>query len=106
MNQLLVAGLVGALLTFVSYLVIAVRRKKQPQLVDAIIIFLGCSGLPGAARLIGFPFTDQFTTLTTVNNHSSLWALSSEDSAFLIIGGIALGWVCVQTVIESFSKLK
>ncbi|MGB4069421.1 MAG: hypothetical protein WBK08_15450 [Nitrospira sp.] len=106
MNQLLVFGLVGALLVFFIYLGFAASQKKQPQLVDGIIVFLGCSGLPGAARLIGFPFTDQFTTLTRVDNHGSLWALSAEDSAFLIIGGIALGWVCVQTVIESFSKLK
>jgi hypothetical protein len=106
MNPLQLVGLVLALAAVVAYVVTAAYKQKKPELVGGIVVFIGAVGIPGAVRLIGFVFTDQFTNVAALSHSSSWWSLSLEDAVFLVIGGIALAWVSVQTIWESFDKVR
>ncbi|HKI03090.1 MAG TPA: hypothetical protein VKK31_14030 [Thermoanaerobaculia bacterium] len=105
MNLLLLAGLVIALLAVIVYVSVAAQKNKRPELVDGIVVFVGAVSVLGAIRLIGFVFTGQFAQVTSAPHNGSLWSLSSEDAVFVVIGGIALAWVSVQTIWESFTKV-
>jgi thiol:disulfide interchange protein len=106
MNRLLLVGLIMAIFAVLVYIVTAAKNSRKPELVDAIVIFVGTVSLLGAVRLMGFVFTGQFAAVTKATHSENLWSLSSEDSVLVIIGGVALAWVSVQTVIESFAKIK
>ncbi len=105
MNPLLLTGLVIALVAVGAYVATAAVKKKKPELVDGIVVFVGAVSIAGAVRLIGFVFTEQFTKIASMSHSSSWWSLSLEDAVFLVIGGIALAWVSVQTIWDSFTKV-
>jgi hypothetical protein len=105
-NFLLLAGLIIALLAVAVYVGVAAHKNKRPELVDGIVVFVGAVSVLGAIRLIGFVFTEQFAKIASKPHDGSLWSLSSEDAVFVVIGGIALAWVSVQTIWESFAKIK
>lgn len=106
MNRLLLAGLGLAICAVFIYIVTAARNGKKPELVDAIVVFIGAVSVFGAIRLIGFVFTDQFGAIVQTNHAHSLWSLGAEDAVLVVIGGIALVWVSAQTMIESFAKVR
>jgi hypothetical protein len=105
MKRLRLIGLVLAVLAVGIYVAFAVKHGKPPELSSAIIVFIGAFSLIGAARLMGFALTDQLEKITSKFNDNALWQLSPEDSALLVIGGIALAWVSIQAIVESFTKL-
>jgi hypothetical protein len=104
-NLLLLTGLVIALLTVVVYVATAAKKSKRPELVDGIIVFIGAVSVLGAIRLIGFVVTGHFTKIASMQHDDGLWSLSPEDAVFVVIGGVALAWVSVQTIWESFAKI-
>lgn len=105
MNTLLLIGLVLATVCVFAYVIVAAKKGKKPELVDGIIVFVGAVSVVGAVRLAGFVFTGEFSKVATINHGESLWGLSSEDAVFLVIGGLALAWVSIQTILESFAKI-
>lgn len=105
MNLLLLAGLVIAILAVAVYVGMAAKKNKRPELVDGIVVFIGAVSVLGAIRLIGFVVTGQFAKIASTHQNDSLWSLSSEDAVFVVIGGIALAWVSIQTIWESFAKV-
>jgi hypothetical protein len=106
MNRLFFAGLIVAILSVGAYVIVAVRNKNKPELADGIVVFIGAVSVFGALRLVGCALTGQFSKLASLNYDYSLWSLSSEDAVFVVIGGIALAWVSVQTMWESFAKVR
>ena len=86
------------------YLLSAACLKKKPDLGAAINIVISTVGAVGAARLIGFIFTDQFRIIIAMGS-ASMWSLSAEDAVFLFVGGLALGWVSCQEVLRNFRAL-
>lgn len=105
MNRFLLAGVVVAILTVSSYVATAAWKGRRPDLNDGIIVFLAAVSVPGAVRLVGFALTEQFARILAATSADVLWSLSSEDAVFVVIGGITLGWVSVQTIWENFAKL-
>jgi hypothetical protein len=105
MKRLRLVGLLLAVLAVGIYVAFAVKHGKPPELPAAIIVFIGVFSLLGAARLVGFALTDQLDDIASKINENALWKLSPEDSALLVIGGIALAWVSIQAILESFTKL-
>src|SRR5581483_8039945 len=105
MNRLLLAGLVFAILTVMVYVGVAVRNRRRPELADGILVFIGAVSVFGAIRLIGFALTGQFAKIVSQSSDNSWWILSSEDAVFIVIGGLALAWVSVQTIWDTFAKL-
>ena len=105
MKRFRFAALLIAVLAVLIYLTVAVRNGKTPDLPSGIIVFIGVSSVLGAARLICLALVGQSGKMTSEFNRDALWRLSSEDAALMVIGGIALGWVSVQAILESFSKV-
>jgi hypothetical protein len=106
MNRLLLTGLVVAILAVVVYVIAGVRNRKKPELADGIVVFIGAVSVFGAIRLIGCALTGQFAKIAPAQHDSGWWILSSEDAVFVVIGGIALAWVSIQTIWESFAKIR
>jgi hypothetical protein len=69
-------------------------------------VFIGAASMSGALRLIGFVLTGPFSKLVSQRPDNSWWTLSSEDAVFIVIGGLALGWVSVQTIWDTFGKIR
>lgn len=105
MNILLLAGIVFAILLVLAYVATAAKKDKKPELVDGIVVFVGAVSVLGAVRLAGFVIAGDFAKIASTNHSANIWALSSEDAVFIVIGGLALGWVSIQTIMESFAKL-
>ena len=51
------------------------------------------------------PPTEQFEKIVLETHGNSWWSLSSEDSVFIVIGGIALAWASIQAIWESFARV-
>jgi hypothetical protein len=105
MKSLRLAGLLLAVLSVVVYVVVALRHGKPPDLPSAIIVFIGIFSLIGATRLVAFALTDQLEKMASKTSDDTPWKLSPEDSALIVIGGITLGWVSIQAIVESFIKI-
>jgi hypothetical protein len=106
MNPISLTGLVIGIVAVVAYATFAASRRKKAELVNGIVVFVGAVSIAGAVRLIGFVFTEQFAKIAATSHSTTWWSLSLEDAVFLVIGGIALAWVSVQTIWESFAKVK
>jgi hypothetical protein len=96
-----VAPLLGVLSVGI-YVVIAAWNEKSPELPAAIVIFIATFSLLGATRLVGLALTDQLEKMASRSEDDALSNLSPEDAVLLVIGGIALAWVSVQAMTESF----
>ena len=107
MNGLSYLGILLGLATVLVYLGCAAHKKRKAELSTAISIFVAAASLIGAVRLMGFVLFDDLTrVIKAAGESNSLWSISSEDAIFLVIGGLALGWVSIQTVWEGFAKLR
>ncbi|MEA3178930.1 MAG: hypothetical protein QOI59_2453 [Gammaproteobacteria bacterium] len=105
MNRLLFAGLVIAIISVCAYVVAALRYRQKPELADGIAVFVAVVSVLGAIRIIGFALTEQFEKIVLETQGNSWWSLSSEDSVFIVIGGIALAWASIQAIWESFARV-
>jgi Ca2+/Na+ antiporter len=105
MKRLRLAGLLLAVLSVVVYVVVALRHGKSPDLPSAITVFIAIFSLIAAARLVGIALTDQLETIASKTSEDTPWKLSPEDAAFMVIGGIAIAWVSIQAIVESFIKI-
>jgi hypothetical protein len=99
------AALLLAVLSVGIYVAIAAWNEKSPELPAAIVIFIATFSLLGAARLVGLALTDQLEKIASRPEDDALSNLSPEDAALLVIGGIALAWVSVQAMMESFAGI-
>lgn len=106
MSRLFIFGLALALIAVGTYVVIAIKNKKKPELADAVVVCIGIVSIIGAVRLTGFVFTKQFEVMAKASSHQGMFSLSTDDALLVMIGGIALIWVSVQTVWQSFSKVR
>lgn len=105
MNGFTYWGLGIAVLVTVIYITIALYKKTKPDLPTAITILISTASVLGAVRLAGFAFTDQFKRVIQAQDSNSWWSLGPEDAVFLVIGGLALGWVSLQEVCRGFREL-
>jgi hypothetical protein len=99
-------GLISGLILVVIYLLLARRNAEKPELADAINIIFGTMGFFGSIRLMGFVFSGEFVNFLKAPHADTVWSLTDEDATLLVIGGLALAWVSIQTIIDSFSKIK
>ncbi len=88
------------------YLPTALYRKKRPELNDAVVVFLGAGGVVSAIRIIGAVFTGQFSQLTVGTQTKSIWALVPDDAVQIVLGGFALAWVSIETILQSFDNIE
>jgi len=91
MKRFRALGLLLAVIAVAVYVVVAAQKGRAPELSCAIVVLLGVFGLQGAVRLFGIALTGQLDKI-------------AEDPGLLVIGGIALAWVSIQTIFEVFSK--
>jgi hypothetical protein len=106
MSVFILIGLMLALCIVAIYLGTATYRKKRPELTDAVIIFIGTGGAVSAVRIIGFVLTGQFSHIIGTPSNLGIWALVPDDATLIVVGGLALGWVSIQTILESFKKVR
>ena len=103
MRRFRAIGLLLAVLVVAVYVVVATQRRRTPELASAINVLLGVFGLQAAIRLFGFALSDQLDKFAAARSgENKMWRLSSEDAGLLVIGGIALAWVSVQTILDVF----
>lgn len=103
-NLLAYWGLAVAVVMAGAYILSALCLKKKPDLTAAVSILISATGASGAVRLIGFAFTDQFKEVVA-GASGTVWGLTAEDSVFLVVGGLSLGWVCCQEILLRFRGL-
>jgi hypothetical protein len=106
MSLFVLASLVLAFSIIVIYLVTAAYKKKRPELNDAVIILIGTGGAVSATRIIGFVLTGQFSRLIAAPSDPGIWSLVPDDAGLIAIGGLALALVSIQTIFESFKKVR
>jgi len=107
-NPLTYWGLAGGVLMFAIYVVWVLCKKKEPDLPTGINIFAATAGLAGSFRLVGFSFTEAYKKLADAGpapSNGVVWSMSGDDIAFLIVGGLALGWVSCQAIWQGFTDL-
>jgi len=88
------------------YLATALYKKKRPELNDAVVVFLGAGGVVSAVRIIGAVFTGQFSQLTVSTQTKSIWTLVPDDAVQIVLGGFALAWVSIETILQSFDNIE
>jgi hypothetical protein len=105
MSRVLFFALISATLSVIAYVFLAIRNKKLPELADGIQIFVGVVGLFGAFRLTGFAFSGQFSLLVKQSPKNTVFSFSEDDVTLIVVGGIAVAWVSIQTIIASYRKI-
>lgn len=106
MSELTLWGLVFGLVMVGAYLSRAFHLKKKADLTEGAGIYISAVGLAAAIRLIGFALSGSFNRLVKTTHEENWWSASSEDVAFIVLGGVALAWVSVDVIWKSFQKLK
>jgi hypothetical protein len=51
-------------------------------------------------------FTGQFSQLTVGTQTKSIWALVPDDAVQIVLGGFALAWVSIETILQSFDNIE
>jgi hypothetical protein len=90
---------------FFAYVVWALCKRTKPDLPTGINIFAATAGVAGAVRLVGYSFTEAYKKLSETPLSNGMWSMSSDDIAFLVVGGLALGWVSCQQIWLAFADL-
>jgi len=106
MSPFVLAGLILAVMSVGCYLAAAFYKKKRPELNDAVVVFLGAGGVVSAVRIIGAVFTGQFSQLTVTTQAKSIWTLVPDDAVQIVLGGFALAWVSIETILQSFGNIE
>jgi hypothetical protein len=105
MNPFTIAGVVVAIICLAAYLLIAVVKKKQPDLSDALIIVISALAVPGAIRVFLTALRPEFWAVMKQVPQSEALSLSSEDAVFILVGSIALLWLAVSAGFQPFKKI-
>lgn len=105
MSLFLFYSIILAIILIVGYIILGVRNKKSTTLEDIVQIFFGGLGVCTAIRLIGFVLSGQFSILVKQVKNDNIFSFSEEDAVYIVLGGIAIGWVSVQTMLGSFKKV-
>jgi hypothetical protein len=106
MNLFILIGLVASACLIIIYVLVAARTKRRPELNDAVIIILGTGGAVSAVRLMGVVLSGNLVDeLPHVSIHT-FWSLEPDDAVQVFLGALALGWVSIQTIFESFKKVQ
>lgn len=106
MSPFTLAGLVLAGFSVCAYVTAAWHKGKRPELNDAVVVFLGAGGLVSAIRIIGAVVTGQFAKFPGRPANDSIWTLVPDDAVQIVLGGVALAWVSIQTMLQSFINIK
>jgi hypothetical protein len=102
MSPFTLAGLVLAGFSVCAYVVLAWQRGKRPELNDVVVVFLGAGGVVSAIRIIGAVITGHFSKSPIAPANDSVWTLVPDDAAQIVLGGVALAWVSLQTILQIF----
>lgn len=107
MSLYLVLGLIVATLSLICYLGQAARKKKTPELANALEIILSAVGMVGGFKMLAAIATGEFSHLIKLSEKSAdiKLKLSEEDTVFLFIGSIALIWISIQSIARQFQEL-
>jgi hypothetical protein len=99
-------SIISGLILILIYTILGIFNKKSmPSLEDIIQVFLGAVGFFGAIRLMGLVLSGQFSTLLKQTTKNSVLSFSEEDVVLIMIGGLAVAWVSLQTIIASYKKI-
>lgn len=106
MNPVVFWSIISGLILIAIYTALGIFNKKSmPLLEDIIQVFLGAVGLFGAIRLMGLVLSGQFSILVRQTTKNSILSFSEEDVVLIMIGGLAVAWVSLQTIIASYKKV-
>lgn len=106
MNRLTLFAFAIALLVVAAYFALAARRNKKVDLATVVNIFISTIAVQGGIRLVAFALSDQFRKAILSINVDSIWSLTPEDGVFVAVGGLALIWIALQSILQSFVNLR
>ena len=93
MDYLTFSGIALGSLLIAIYLVISYRSGMKMQLSDGVIIFLSCSGFTAGVKVALFAFDSGLNALVQT---------SGIDVTHIFLGGLAICWVSVVSVLQIF----
>lgn len=119
MNPILLTALIFAFFAFLAYILLALKNNKTADLSDGVQIFVGVTSFFGGIKLIMFGLSGEFARVVSIKiDHNppflilgyisfdpKVLTLSPDDTAFIVIGGIALMWISIQTISNSYRKV-
>lgn len=103
-TKIVLWGLFFSLLAVALYAVVALCKRRKPDLSTAINILISAGGIIVGIRLIGFAVTGQLKLLALPQSES-FWTITLDDAPILAIGGLALIWVSLELIWDGFRGL-
>lgn len=105
MKGFLLWGLVCGFLAMVLYVTESLRRQKTPVLAHGMEMLLAGSGLSGGIKILWLVFGGELSRLIETKPAGLLTSISPEDVMYFAVGGIALGWLSIETMVKRFGTL-
>ena len=102
MKGFLLWGLVFGFLCLGFYVALSVFQKKTPVMAHGFELLLSGSGLFGGIKICWFVFGGELSKLIEAKPLGSLTSISPEDVIYFAVGGIALGWLSLETIVKRF----
>ncbi len=104
MQGSLLWGLGFGLVCLVAHAALTLARKKVPALSNGLELLMAGCGLAGGLKILWLVFSGELSRFIEAKPLGTAPSLSSEDIIYFAVGGIALTWVSVATIIKGFSE--
>lgn len=91
----LVGVVAGLLLTMLDVVFCVVRKRNQPDLLDAVELMLAALAAAGSVKLF-----------VLAVGGSEIGSLDTEDRGYMVVGSLCVMWVSVLTAIRVFQRLR
>ena len=100
MSRFFLWGLICGAAFMAAYILISIFRRKTPQLSHGIELLVSGSGLLGGLKLCWLVFDGELSRMIQTAPASALAGIGYEDAVYFLVGGVALGWLSLETVIK------
>jgi len=102
MKGFLLWGLVFGAACMGIYVLLSVLQKKTPILAHGLELLLSGSGLFGGVKICWLVFSGELSKLIEAKPPGLLTSISPEDVMYFAVGGIALAWLSLETMVKRF----
>ena len=96
-------GVLIAAVCILAYLVSRRRNGKKNEPFAVVNIAVSSPGLVGGVKLKVFACSGEFEKAAEATR-GVWWGLVETDALFVFLGGLALSWVSVLTIIRAFKE--
>jgi hypothetical protein len=101
MSAFFILGLVAGMVFVLVYIGMVAMLKEAPELGAALELLVSALGVFGGIRVCSYILSGKISTTYS----GGAIALSEEDMTYFLVGGFALIWISLATVVRRFWPL-